>query len=76
LRVFVPDPPGADAYPIASYTWLLLYETYPDAKERDALKGALLWGLGEGQKVAEEMGYIPLPEQMIAMARGKIADIN
>jgi phosphate transport system substrate-binding protein len=31
LRVFVPDPPGADAYPIVSYTWLLLYGVYPDA---------------------------------------------
>jgi phosphate transport system substrate-binding protein len=76
LRVFVPDPPGADAYPISSYTWLLLYASYPDAEKRDALKGAVLWGLGEGQQIANEMGYIPLPRQMVALARSKVESID
>jgi phosphate transport system substrate-binding protein len=76
LRIFVPDPPGAGAYPIAGYTWLLLYERYPDAGKRDALKGAVLWGLTEGQPIAEAMGYIPLPEAMIELAKAKVAAIR
>ncbi|MCG6940102.1 MAG: phosphate ABC transporter substrate-binding protein PstS [Thiohalocapsa sp.] len=76
LRVFVPDPPGAGAYPIAGYTWLLLYQHYPDTAKRDALKGAVLWGLNEGQPVAEEMGYIPLPTEMVRLARAKVDAID
>jgi phosphate transport system substrate-binding protein len=76
LRVFVPDPPGAGAYPIASYTWLLLYQSYADAAKRDALKDAVLWGLTDGQPIAEEMGYIPLPDQMVSLAKAKVEQIN
>jgi phosphate transport system substrate-binding protein len=75
LRVFAPDPPGADAYPIVSYTWILLYEHYPDAAKREALKDAMLWGLREGQPIAEQMGYIPLPDEMTMLARGKVEAI-
>jgi phosphate transport system substrate-binding protein len=76
LRVFVPDPPGAGAYPIASYTWLLLYQSYSNGEKRDALKDAVLWGLTDGQAIAEEMGYIPLPEQMVSLAKAKVEQIN
>ena len=76
LRVFVPDPPGADAYPIVGYTWLLLYQQYPDAERRIALKDAILWGLTEGQPIAEEMGYISLPADMVRLARAKVDAIQ
>lgn len=76
LRVFVPDPPGAEAYPIVGYTWLLLYQQYPDAERRVALKDAILWGLTEGQPIAEEMGYIPLPGDMVRLARAKVDTIQ
>ena len=62
LRLFVTDPGADNAYPIVSYSWLLLYETYPDPRKPAALKQAISWGLSEeGQSVAEQMGYIPLP---------------
>jgi phosphate transport system substrate-binding protein len=76
LRVFAPDPPGADAYPIVSYTWLLLYGRYPETAKRDALKDAVTWGLTEGQPIAEQMGYIPLPDEMVRLAKAKIESIN
>jgi len=76
LRVFVPDPPGAGAYPIVSYTWLLLYGTYSDPSKASVLKDAVIWGLTNGQTIAEEMGYIPLPSQMVALARAKVDSIN
>jgi phosphate transport system substrate-binding protein len=76
LRVFVPDPPGADAYPIVTYTWLLLREQYDDPAVSAALKDALLWGLTEGQQVADEMGYLPLPDDMVARAKAKVSAIR
>jgi len=76
LRVFVPDPPGAGAYPIVGYTWLLLYQHYPDAAKREALKGAVLWGLTAGQPLAEDMGYIPLPDEMVRLAQAKVESID
>jgi|AVFP01.1.fsa_nt_gi phosphate transport system substrate-binding protein len=76
LRVFVPDPPGAGAYPIVGYTWLLLYGNYPDSKKAQVLKDAVIWGLTQGQSIAWEMGYIPLPKQMVALARAKVAAID
>ncbi|NEV64474.1 phosphate ABC transporter substrate-binding protein PstS [Thiorhodococcus minor] len=76
LRVYLPDPAGQDAYPIVSYSWLLLYERYAEPKVAAALKGAIGWGLGQGQATAEEMGYIPLPETMTAKARETLARIH
>ena len=76
LRVFVPDPPDADAYPIVGYTWLLLYQQYPHAEKRDALKDAVLWSLTQGQPIAEDMGYIPLPADMVRLARAKVEAIQ
>jgi phosphate transport system substrate-binding protein len=76
LRVFVPDPPGLGAYPIVGYTWLLLYQHYPESARRDALKGAVTWGLTDGQAIAEEMGYIPLPEEMVRLAKAKVEAID
>ncbi len=76
LRVFVSDPPGADAYPIVTYTWLLLRKRYDNPEERDALKRAVLWGLTEGQPIAAEMGYLPLPDEMIDLAKAKVELID
>lgn len=71
LRLFIPDPPGEASYPIVTYTWMLLYGSYADTRKAKALKTFLAWGLGDGQKVAGEMGYIPLPESVVA--RGQAA---
>lgn len=68
LRVFVADPDGAGSYPIVTYTWVLLSEHYQRQETAGALKDVLGWGLGEGQTIAPEMGYIPLPQAMIARA--------
>jgi phosphate transport system substrate-binding protein len=76
MRVFVPDPEGANAYPIATYSWLLLYERYQDPAKAQALKDALGWGLDQGQRLAEEMGYIPLPEGMVAKATAALAGVR
>jgi phosphate transport system substrate-binding protein len=62
LRAWIPDPTGADAYPIVTYTWLLCYKKYGDPSVAKALKDVIRFGLGDGQKFSAELGYIPLPD--------------
>jgi phosphate transport system substrate-binding protein len=76
LRVFIPDPDTPDAYPIVSYTWILLKEVYADSAKAAALRDALGWGLREGQKVARDLGYVPLPEAMIARANEALSRVR
>jgi len=62
---WAPDPAGAEAYPIVTYTWLILYKQYKDPRKLEALRGLLKFALGEGQKEAEQLGYIPLPQSTV-----------
>jgi phosphate transport system substrate-binding protein len=61
LRLFIPDPEGKDAYPIVTYTWMLCYKTYPDERKLRVLQDVLRYGLTDGQQLAADLGYIPLP---------------
>jgi len=61
MIVWVSDPESADAYPIVTFTWMLLYKKYDDKSKLDALKGLLDYSLTDGQKESESLGYIPLP---------------
>jgi phosphate transport system substrate-binding protein len=76
LRLFMPDPSGSAAYPIVSLTWLLLNETYSDPQRAAALKRAVDTWLGQGQTVAEELGYIPLPDSLVRRARQALDGIR
>lgn len=69
LRLFLPDPAGADAYPMVSLVWLLLPRTATDPVRQAALAAAVDWQLGAGQRVAEAMGYVPLPDSLVGLAR-------
>ncbi|WP_417745186.1 phosphate ABC transporter substrate-binding protein PstS [Rosistilla oblonga] len=66
LRAWLPDPPGEQAFPIVSYTWLLCYKKYEDPKQAEALKAVVKYCLTDGQKISDEMGYVPLPEDVVA----------
>jgi phosphate transport system substrate-binding protein len=68
MRVWVSDPAGEDAYPIASFTWLLLYKDQDDSKA-GTLRDLVEYCLTTGQKSADAMGYIPLPENVVARVR-------
>jgi len=68
LRVWVSDPAGADAYPIASFTWLLMY-THQDEAKAKALRELVEYCLTTGQKSSDELGYIPLPENVVERVR-------
>jgi phosphate transport system substrate-binding protein len=66
LRVFVSDPEAEDAYPIVTYSWLLLHRTYDDQKKAEALKTFVRWCLDDGQKYSESLGYIRLAPRALA----------
>ena len=60
-RIFFPDPPGESSYPIVTYSWILLYGSYPDQEKAGVLKDFVGWGITDGQKFAEDLGYCSLP---------------
>ncbi len=64
FRVSITDPAGADAFPIASFTWLLVRKNYPDAAKARELAKFIWWAVNEGQAQAPRLGYAPLPKAM------------
>lgn len=76
LRAWPVDPASPEAYPIASFTWLLLYEKYENAAKLQALKDFVTYGLTDGQALAEPLGYIPLPESVIAKSKAALESIK
>lgn len=76
LIAFEPDPKGEEAYPIVSYTWLLLYKKYDDPAKAETIKAMLEWVITEGQKTSSELGYIPLPAEVAAKLKPAIASIS
>ena len=73
FRVSITNAPGPTAYPISSFTWLLVPEKIPDAAKRDALKGFLRWMMTDGQKDTEALSYAPLPKAVVAKEMKAIA---
>jgi phosphate transport system substrate-binding protein len=76
LRAWLPDPEGESAYPIVTYTWLLCYTKYDDANKATELKKLIRWCLTEGQKASAEMGYVPLPENVVTAVTAKLDSIQ
>jgi len=75
FRVSITNAPGKTAYPIASFTWLLFYENAKDKKAAQTMVDFMKWALADGQKLAPELGYAPLPASVVKMeldALGKI----
>jgi phosphate transport system substrate-binding protein len=64
FRVSITNPDGADAYPIASFTWLLVHKTYDDAAKAAELIKYVWWTATAGQSRCAPLGYAPLPTQM------------
>jgi phosphate transport system substrate-binding protein len=64
-RVSIVNPPGQGAYPISSFTWILLYQKQKDAAKGKELVKFLRWALHEGEKSAASLDYAPLPASMV-----------
>ncbi len=65
MRVWLPDPEGNDSYPIVTYTWMLFYKKYQDQKKAEILRDLVRFCLHDGQKMADRLGYIPLPANVV-----------
>jgi len=76
FRVSITNPAGKKAYPIASFTWLLIPEKFSDAAKRDAIKGFLKWMLTDGQNYAETLSYARLPKEVIAKEKIALAKVQ
>jgi phosphate transport system substrate-binding protein len=76
FRVSITDAPGKDAYPISSFTYLLIPSKIPDAAKKKAIKDFLAWMLVTGQKDAPGLDFAPLPKPVVEKAQKRIALIN
>lgn len=76
FRVSITDPPGKTAYPIASFTWLLVPEKFSDSAKRDAIKGFVTWMLKDGQDYVEQLSYAKLPKEVIAKEEKALAKVQ
>ena len=75
LIAWNPDPTGADAYPIVTYTWQIFYKKYDPAKLA-AVQDLIKYELGDGQKDAEALGYIPLPQNVASKGLSAASNIT
>src|SRR5216683_6732399 len=76
FRVSITNPEGKAAYPIASFTWLLIPSKFSDSTKRDVVKDFLKWALTDGQQYAEALSYAKLPKEVIAKEMKAIAQIQ
>jgi phosphate transport system substrate-binding protein len=73
FRVSITNSPGKDAYPIASFTWLLIPTNPADANKGRILKDFLSWMLDKGQGMVEALSYAPLPADVVQKEKAAIA---
>ncbi len=76
FRVSITNPPGKDAYPISSFTWLLIPAQIQDAAKKSAIKGFLGWMLASGQQFCEPLAYAKLPTEVVAKEQKAVALIQ
>jgi phosphate transport system substrate-binding protein len=76
FRVSITNPPGKTAYPVASFTWLLVPSTIEDSAKRKVLVDFLHWMLTDGQKHAEPLAYARLPREVVAKEMKAISEIK
>ncbi len=76
FRISIVNAPGAGAYPITSFTWLLIPKTIPSAKKHKQVTNFLHWYLTEGETSAASLDYAPLPQPLIATLTARIDSIS
>jgi phosphate transport system substrate-binding protein len=76
FRISLTNGPGRDSYPISSFTWFYVPAVAQDAQRGRAVAAYLKWVYTSGQKMAEEAGYPPLPDELLAKVLAKAATIH
>jgi phosphate transport system substrate-binding protein len=76
FRVSITNPEGKAAYPIASFTWLLIPAKFTDSAKRDVVKDFLKWMMTDGQQSCEALSYAKLPKEVVGKEMKAIAQIQ
>jgi phosphate transport system substrate-binding protein len=76
LRISITNAPGQNAYPLSSFTYLLVYQEQPDQAKGRALVDFLWWATHDGQQMARNLSYAPLPSEVVTKAEAKIKAIT
>jgi phosphate transport system substrate-binding protein len=75
-RISIVNAPGADSYPISSFTWILVYQHQRDATKGKKLVDFLNWALTDGEAEASSLDYAPLPSDMAAAVKQRLTTID
>lgn len=76
FRVSITNAPGKGAYPISTFTWLLIPEKISDSGKRDSIKGFLKWMLADGQSYTEQLSYAKLPKEVVEKEKKAINGVQ
>lgn len=76
IRISITDAPGKTAYPICSFTYLLIPGKISDATKREAIQGFLKWMLSSGQGMVEELNYAQLPAAVVSIEKKQISEVQ
>ena len=76
FRVSITNAPGKDAYPISSFTYLLVPTQWQDQTKKTAMVNFLNWMLNNGEPMVTQLNYAPVPKQVAEMEKGKIKEIR
>jgi phosphate transport system substrate-binding protein len=77
FRVSITNAPGAEAYPIASFTWLLVQKDAKDAAKGKVVKDFLTWMISaDAQKMAADLNYAPLPAEVVSLIQARLPTLK
>jgi len=75
-RISIVNAPGADSYPISSLTWILVYQHQPDTVKGKKLVDFLNWAYTDGESMASDLDYAPLPPELSSKLKSRLAEIQ
>lgn len=76
MRISITDAEGEGSYPIASYTYILVYKEQSDKIKAQALVNFLWWAIHDGEKMASDLLYSPLPTEVVKLAEAKLKAVT
>jgi phosphate transport system substrate-binding protein len=76
VRISITDSPGKDAYPICSFTYLLIPKKIPDMRKEKAIKDFLHWMMTDGQGMVESLNYARLPQAVVTIEQKSLSQVQ
>jgi len=76
FRVSITNPPGKDAYPISSFTWLLVPAQFKDATKGKVVVDFLNWMLAQGESMVSQLDYAPLPDNVKSKVQARVKEVH